>query len=177
MGRSKGIVDVEVGQGRQGAGKFGLVCGFTRVKTKVLEKQYLAVSQGIGSGHDGFANTVRGEGDAQSAEFGEPGSDWSQGERGYALSLGPAQMRYQYDPGTGGTQTLHRSQGRTQSGVVDDSPGFQGNIEIRAYENASPPDRIRTGPIAAQPIVQSCQFQGKGLGGFWGRPLGVAAAV
>mmetsp|Transcript_27165 Transcript_27165/g.59366 ORF Transcript_27165/g.59366 Transcript_27165/m.59366 type:complete len:503 (+) Transcript_27165:129-1637(+) len=119
MGGTEGVVDVQVGVGRELLGEPGLVLGLLTVEANVLEEHHGAGGHGSDGLLDLLADAVVGLGNLALEVLLEAGHDGGQAELlGHAL--GTTQVGGQQNLGTVVHEELDGRDGTTDAGVISD---------------------------------------------------------
>ena len=136
---AEGVVDVEVGEARQGLGERRVVLRLARLVARVLEQEDLAGAEREGHLLHPLPHHIRRHPHRRSNELGEPLGDRRQRQPGLAV-LGPPEVRAEDQRGAALAQQLDRRQGGADAGVVADPPVDKRNVEVDADEHAPPRD-------------------------------------
>ena len=136
MGRAKGVVDVDLSQGGQFAAEIRVVLGLAGMEAQVFKQQDIAGLESLGHGLDLGTDTVRGELDLASQEFGQAFGHGLQGKFGSRSALGTAQMGTDHQGCAPVQGHLQGREALPDAVVVGDDPVFQGHVVVDTHENA-----------------------------------------
>ena len=136
VGGAEGIVDVDLGQGRQLCGEAGVVLLLLGEEAHVLQQHHVAVGHG---GHLGFgvgADAAVGLDHGLAEQLAEAGGHRRQPHGLVHLALGPAEVGGQQHPGAVVDQVTHGGQGGPDAGVVGDGASIvEGNVEVDPHQH------------------------------------------
>ena len=141
---AEGVVDVEVAEAGELAGKVGVVGLLFGMEAKVFEQKGLADFEVAGEFGGDAANAVGRECDVLVLvddvveEFTEAVDDGAEAHRGDGLALGAAEVGAEDDAGLVAEGVLDGGDGLADAGVVEDLGAVlgKGNVEVDADEDA-----------------------------------------
>ena len=131
----EGVVDVDVGHGRQGVGEAVLVGLLAGIEPQVLEQHDLAVAERVGTGARVVADHVGRDGDVLTEQLGQAGPDRAHRVGRVDLAVGSTEVRGQHDPRPAVEQQAQGRQCRLQPQVVGDPPRVQRDVEVGTQED------------------------------------------
>ena len=132
--RAKGVVDVEVAQTGERAGKLLVVGFFFGMEAQVLQQQDLVVSESEHHLLDFFSDAIGGKADRSFQQLVQPLDHRPQAQLRFPLPLGTAQMRGQDDAGALLARVLQGGQGSADARIVSHLSIPQGNVEVHPDE-------------------------------------------
>ena len=128
MRGAKGIVDVQVGEGRVALGQLGIVLGLSRFVADVLEHHHFNVGQLVEAGH---------ERDVDSEQLAQALGSRLQGQLRLAVLRPPEMSGQDQLARATGPQLLERRERGADADVVGDATALvQRDVEVHADEHA-----------------------------------------
>ncbi len=136
MRRRKGVVDVDVAQGRELVDEACLVLLFFLVEAEVLEQQHVAVLERTHGILGGDADAVVGEGDGLADRLGKRLDQRLQRHPRHALAIGPAEVAEHDHPGPLVGEFLQGRRGALDAHRIAHLAVLHRHVEVDPHEDA-----------------------------------------
>ena len=135
MGSAEGVIDIELCQGSQFLGKFGVVLFLSGVEPHIFQQHDLTVLQGISQPMGIFADDVSRERHFAAQQLRKPCCHRSQAVLGVHLTLGASQMGAEDHPSALFHQIADGGQRLGDALIVGDGAAIQRHIEVTAHQD------------------------------------------
>ena len=143
VGDAEGVVDVHVGELRQGTREGRVVGGLALLEAHVLQQQHLPVVELFGERLDLLADHRRRQRDLRAGQLAQARGHRRHRQRLIAMPVRAAEMGDQHQARALAAQLFDRGQRRADAGVVGElhlpaRAGGERDVEVHAHQHAPP---------------------------------------